>query len=402
MTIVQFYQCKFLTEVPDFSSIPNLEELTLQNCKGLVEVHDSVGFLDKLVFLSLQGCSNLTTLPRSLKLRSLKWLDLGGCSSLENFPEIKRKMERLRCIIIEHCGIKELPSSIGYLIGLHYLYLEGCKNLVDLPSCILQLRHLESLSIHCSEPPPAPVDSSILNDGCFSEMVLALEILKARNCVIPRSDFLMRLHCFSKLEELDLSGSDIVSLPTCIKRLVGLISLHLDYCKKLKEILELPQNIRKGSQNLLFMDFSHCKFLRTIPDLTRIPNLKELILSCCENLVEVHNSVGYLDKLVFWLLDGCSSLRKLPRRLKLRSLEWLNLEGCSRLQNFPEIERGMEHLHELHLNSTAIEELPSSIGYLIGLSHFVSRRLQKPCASPKEHFSVATSKGTLCRGLFKT
>lgn len=245
MTIVQFYQCKFLTEVPDFSSIPNLEELTLHNCKSLVEVHDSVGFLDKLVFLSLQGCSNLTSLPRSLKLRSLKWLDLGGCSSLENFPEIECKMERLRCIILEHCGIKELPSSIGYLVGLHYLYLEGCKNLVDLPSSILQLRHLESLSIHCSEPPPAPVDSSILNDGCFPEMVLALEILKARNCVIPRSDFLMRLHCFSKLEELDLSGSDIVSLPTCIKRLVGLISLHLDYCKKLKEILELPQNIRK-------------------------------------------------------------------------------------------------------------------------------------------------------------
>jgi hypothetical protein len=55
MTTMDFSYCKFLEKIPDVSRIPNLETLVLDGCKNLVEVHHSVGFLDKLVDLSLEN-----------------------------------------------------------------------------------------------------------------------------------------------------------------------------------------------------------------------------------------------------------------------------------------------------------------------------------------------------------
>ena len=45
------------------------------------------------------------------------------------------------------------------------------------------------------------------------------------------------------------------------------------------------------------VDFSFCPFIRKTPDLSLCPNIKELDLSWCENLVEIENSVGRLDRL---------------------------------------------------------------------------------------------------------
>jgi hypothetical protein len=49
------------------------------------------------------------------------------------------------------------------------------------------------------------------------------------------------LNCFSTLFELDLSRSDVVSVPACIKRFVSLCFLTLVDCKQLQ--VDLPPNI---------------------------------------------------------------------------------------------------------------------------------------------------------------
>ena len=102
MTIMDFSYCQFLKIIPDVSRIPNLEKLTLDDCIDLVEIHHSVGFLNKLVHLSVHNCYNLTSFPKSLKLTSLQFLSLRNCSRLGDFPEIEYQMECLEYINFGH------------------------------------------------------------------------------------------------------------------------------------------------------------------------------------------------------------------------------------------------------------------------------------------------------------
>ena len=58
------------------------------------------------------------------------------------------------------------------------------------------------------------------------------------------------------------------------------------------------------------VDFSCCPFIRKTPDVSMCPNIKELDLRGCENLVQIENSVGRLDRLVVGDMYGlCFSLR---------------------------------------------------------------------------------------------
>ncbi|CAN6563523.1 unnamed protein product [Malus baccata var. baccata] len=126
----------------------------------------------------------------------------------------------------------------------------------------------------------------------------------------------------------------------------------------------------KVFQNLAMLtslNLSGSEFLEKIPNLSGSPNLKELILSQCKRLVEVDDSVGVLDKLDRLSLRGCSRLERFATRLRLRSLQDLNLNGCTKLKSFPEIEAEMESLQYLDISKSGIRELPSSIAYLTGL-----------------------------------
>uniref|UniRef100_F6GW25 TMV resistance protein N n=1 Tax=Vitis vinifera TaxID=29760 RepID=F6GW25_VITVI len=69
-------------------------------------------------------------------------------------------------------------------------------------------------------------------------------------------------------------------------------------------------------------------------------------------------------------LRECKNLEHLPSSIcELKSLTTLFCSGCSRLRSFPEIVEDVENLRVLHLDGTAIEELPASIQYLRGLQY---------------------------------
>lgn len=72
-----------VTEMPDFSRIPNLERLDLEGCSGLLQLDQSISILPKLKVLNLKMCINLISIPNRLfELSSLKFLNLAGCSKL--------------------------------------------------------------------------------------------------------------------------------------------------------------------------------------------------------------------------------------------------------------------------------------------------------------------------------
>ena len=81
------------------------------------------------------------------------------------------------------------------------------------------------------------------------------------------------------------------------------------------------------------------------------------MLSSCENLVKVHESIGLLDKLQEWHLRDCGKFQTLPRRLLLKSLDIFNLSGCTSLENFPNIDSEMKCLQYLYMrrSDTSLE-----------------------------------------------
>ncbi|XP_028805584.1 TMV resistance protein N-like isoform X2 [Neltuma alba] len=119
--------------------------------------------------------------------------------------------------------------------------------------------------------------------------------------------------------------------------------------------------------SLTSMDLSHCDHLTKLPDISGVPNLTELNLDYCANLEEVDDSVGFLDKLVELRASGCTKLRAFPRAIRLPSLKSLILIWCSSIQRFPDILGKMDNLVSISIESSGIEELPASIGNLIGL-----------------------------------
>lgn len=90
----------------------------------------------------------------------------------------------------------------------------------------------------------------------------------------------------------------------------------------------------KGFKNLTVLKLSYCRNLRKSPEFTETPNLKELILDNCENLVEIHPSIGTLKMLVFLNLKNCKNLKIFPNITELVSIQHLILAGCSKLESF--------------------------------------------------------------------
>ena len=121
------------------------------------------------------------------------------------------------------------------------------------------------------------------------------------------------------------------------------------------------------------MDLSYCKNITKVPDLSLIaPNIKELYLRKCINLVEVHQFVGLLEELKYWNLWGCQNLRIIPRNLKLKSLKDFYFLGCESLEQgtealFSSIEY-LTALRELSISLKNVKEVPSSISNLKNLS----------------------------------
>ncbi|GKB73374.1 NB-ARC domains-containing protein [Tanacetum coccineum] len=131
------------------------------------------------------------------------------------------------------------------------------------------------------------------------------------------------------------------------------------------EKLELEDH--NSFKRLKIIKLRYCCNLTTTPDFSEITNLKELSLEGCVNLVSVHPLIGMLKRLVVLNLRDCERLQNFPSIVEMDSLQVLNLMGFLKVDQLPEALGRIKNLTELHVDRTAITELPSFVSSLINL-----------------------------------
>ncbi|GKD11348.1 NB-ARC domains-containing protein, partial [Tanacetum coccineum] len=142
----------------------------------------------------------------------------------------------------------------------------------------------------------------------------------------------------------------------------NIVAIDLSY-SNIKQLWTTPKSFRR----LKVMKLRYCCNLTTTPDFSNITNLKELDLEGCVNLSTVHPSIGLLNKLVVLNLKDCTRVRSFPNKVEMDSLQVLNLSGCLKVDKVFEDLGKIRSLTELHVDRTAITEVPSFVSSLINL-----------------------------------
>ncbi|XWS35192.1 hypothetical protein CRYUN_Cryun21dG0105000 [Craigia yunnanensis] len=240
----------YLVKTPNFAGLSSLERLQFEGCASLIKVHQSIGLLERLVFLNLAECNNLREFPDSIcNLKSLETLNLSGCSKLNRLPEHLGKLEALRKLFANKSAIKQLPISIGLLKNLEHLLLAGCKEELTTTSLFPSFSRWVS---------PRSVCSSTLLPATFSHLS-SLQRLNLSHRNLSDNDISIDFGSFPFLYHLDLTGNKFCNLPDGISNHSRLFRLCLHDCTNIQSFRELPPHLGLHA--------------RQCPSIDRYPNL---------------------------------------------------------------------------------------------------------------------------------
>ncbi|CAL9020498.1 unnamed protein product, partial [Prunus brigantina] len=292
-----------LATTPNFTGIPKLKVLNLRGCVNLVKVHPSIAFLKWLTDLILNGCKSVNSLPREVEMDSLIYFGVEDCSKLKKIPEFSGQMEKLSMLILSGTPIEKLPSSIGRLVGLTFLDVSNCENLLGLPSEICNLNSLEVLYADgcsynmrlskCGSQPNKLRFWSGLQRKAFVlgslHSLWSLKELDLSDCELCDEDIPIDFRCLSSLRQLDLSRNNFVSLPASIGCLSKLREFWVNGCQRLQQLPHLRlEFVDNEDFCYIFMSTDDCTSLKTFPKLSIKNGRSSLVsLSClnCNGLV---------------------------------------------------------------------------------------------------------------------
>lgn len=273
--------------------LPNLEWLDWRGCQEksklfAFDMEDLVvlNLCSSSVQLSLKDWEQLMEKARSLNVLNLKdctWIN----ASLE-FPASRH----LKCLILEGCLYLKPNETISNFENLVSLNMKHCKWVKYLPQALCSMKALKELLI----------DGTTIAKLQFEEGSLpALEVLSACKCKALRevTDSIGLLKSLRKLalrscnqlntlprvfgelillQKMDLSYTSIDELPPCVKNCNKLQVLNMahTFLKRFPEAIEHLEELK-------VLDFTNCRNLSGLCDITRLISLKILRLKGTNN-----------------------------------------------------------------------------------------------------------------------
>ena len=258
--------------------VKGLEVLDLSKA-DIEELTSPIERLTKLTSLTLRYCRNLVCLPNTIfGLKLLNSTDLFGCLKFGNLPKNIGNVKGLELLNLCWTAITEVSSCIVLLKNLKHLYIcrwklsESYSLLISLelmglvlPS-LISASHMKAIILHQTSSEyvsiqrvTQPLLSSLLGIQSLTNLHLSdLDLLS-----IPDD-----IGCLSSLEHLNLSGNLFVSLPKSMSQLSNLQRLHLECCRRLESLGNVPLTID-------FVIANHCGSLKRLPELQFYPFMSD-------------------------------------------------------------------------------------------------------------------------------
>ncbi|KAG2671366.1 hypothetical protein I3760_14G132000 [Carya illinoinensis] len=342
--------CRNLIEMPDWSGVPNLEKIDFSVCRSLCKVHPSIEKLKRLQILNMSDTQIKQLWTESMVLPNLKELYLNRCGNLIEISDLSG-VPNLEKIDFSGCiSLCKLHSSIQMLKQLQELNM-CCTQIKQLWEGFVDLPNLKKLDLYlCRNLIEMPDWSGAPN----------LEKINFSSCIS-----LCKVHPsiekLKRLQILDMSNTQIKQLWTESMVLPNLKELYLNHCENLIEISDLS-----GVPNLEKIDFSDCRSLCKVhPSIVDLERLKFLSSNEClaRLLIDLDKSCLPSPFMSFsglreLYLGGCNNISIFPSVIcSLSSLESLRLVCWSRLEKFPDLNR-LECLEEFEAYGTAITQMP--------------------------------------------
>ncbi|GKA36372.1 NB-ARC domains-containing protein [Tanacetum coccineum] len=248
-------------------------------------------------------------------------------------------------------GFEEAAEKVVKYVQGHPLALSGLNILLDI-ACVFVGENIDFVT-------------SIL-DGCNFFADANMRVLLDKSLITISSNMSLQMHDLIQAMARAIVREE--SIMTGKKRRL-LISSNVYDISGQNKILKIYQEEKVSDEKLELEDHNclrrlkimklrYCCNLTTSPDFSEIINLEELDIEGCVNLVSIHPSIGMLKRLVVLNLRDCKRLQNFPSRLEMDALQILNLTGCLKVDQLPEALGGIKSLTELHVDRTAITELP--------------------------------------------
>ncbi|XP_022001849.1 TMV resistance protein N isoform X2 [Helianthus annuus] len=244
LKILDLNYSRNIIRTPDFDGLPCLERLILLGCESLEEIHPSIGYHKRLVFVDMTLCSILKRFPPIIHMKKLETLNLFYCKQLQRFPDIQSNMDSLVTLDLSDTGIGIIPPSVGrFCTNLVSLDLSDCHKLKRIEGNFHLLKSLKDLNLSGCRVGL----QSFHQDGSGSlklpQFPRFLRKLDLSNCNLGDGDIPSDICELLNLQLLDLSHNNFSRLPSGISRLPCLKYLDLTCCKSLVELSDLPSNI---------------------------------------------------------------------------------------------------------------------------------------------------------------
>uniref|UniRef100_M1BF55 Resistance gene n=1 Tax=Solanum tuberosum TaxID=4113 RepID=M1BF55_SOLTU len=291
--------------------------------------------MPNLEYLDLRECRSLEEVQNSLGCsRKLIGLDLSYCESLERFPYVNA--ESLKSLNLKYCSsLEKFPEFLGIMKPELYITM-SYSGIRELPLSIIHPRaHLRDLHL----------------PGLKNLVSLPSSICKLKGLVRIDVSFCVKLERLPEeigdlenLERLDAHFTLISRPPSSIIRLNKL--KFLTFAKRVDGVYFFFPQVDEGLRSLKSLDLSYCNIIDGgLPeDIGSLSSLKELKLGG-NNFEHLPRSIAQLGALQTLDLSHCMRLTQLPefpQQLHTIAADWSNDSICNSLfQNISSLQHDL-------------------------------------------------------------